>query len=298
MIAATPIGLAVKRAARHAPLVGLAAACLSILLAASLLAPFITPFDPYNLASIDLAASLTPPQFSTHYLLGADEQGRDVLSIILYGLRSSILVGFGAILVALSIGVPAGLVAGYRGGLWDQVLMRLADIQLSLPSLIAALFLTGIFSAMLGSNLGYGLRAAILISSIGLTMWPQFARTVRASTMEEKGKEYVQAARILRQRRSFILLNHILPNITGPITVLATLNLGQAIIAEATLSFLGVGFPPTVPTLGTLVRIGGELAFGGIWWVTTFSCIALSLLVLCITVIGEFLQRQTAPEGR
>jgi peptide/nickel transport system permease protein len=265
-------------------------------------APLIAPHDPFDLVSIDiLDASLPPvwaPDGDVRFLLGTDDQGRDVLSTIIYGSRISLIVGFASVIFALVMGVGLGLVSGYVGGRFDAIMMRIADVQLSFPAILIALLIDGVARSVLPRNLHTEVAFYVLIFAIGISGWVQYARTVRGSTMVEKNKEYVQAARVIGIGPAVILWRHILPNVTGPVLVIATIHLAIAIITEATLSFLGVGVPPTTPSLGTLIRIGNDYLFSGEWWITIFPGIALVLLVLAINLLGDWLRDALNPKLR
>jgi peptide/nickel transport system permease protein len=266
------------------------------------LAPWLAPHDPFDLASVNLMDSFKPPVFMAEgdrsFPLGTDHQGRDMLSGIMYGARISLGVGLSAVLFATVTGVGLGLAAGYAGGVTDAALMRIADIQLTFPAMLIALLVDGVVSAALPGNLHERLETYVLIFAIGISNWPQFARTVRGSTLVERGREYVMAARVIGLSSSRIVLTHILPNVIGPVLVIGTLNLGFAIMSEATLSFLGVGLPPTQPSLGTLIRIGNDYLFSGEWWMTIFPGLALVLMVLSINLLGDWLRDALNPRLR
>ncbi len=274
----------------------------AICLFGALLAPWIAPHNPFDLASLNLLDSFKPPAFLAEgdraYPLGTDDQGRDMLSGIMYGARISLEVGILSVALALVVGVGIGLLAGYLGGTVDAVLMRMADVQLTFPSILIALLVDGIARALLPRELHEALELYVLVFAIGIALWPQFARTVRGSTLVERGREYVMAARVIGLSSPRIMLSHILPNVLGPVLVIATINLGQAIIAEATLSFLGVGLPPTQPSLGTLIRIGNDFLFSGEWWITVFPGIGLALMVLAINLLGDWLRDALNPRLR
>lgn len=273
-----------------------------LLLGGALFSRWVAPYDPFDLASLNLMDSLQPPAFMPEgtpaHLLGTDDQGRDVLSGILYGMRISVLVGVSAVVFAVVVGVAFGLVAGYAGGAVDATLMRVADVQLSFPSILIALLVDGVVTAALPRGMHENLQIYVLIFAIGISYWPQFARTVRGSTLVERGKEYVLAAQVIGLGRMRIMLTHILPNVLGPVLVIATLTLGLAVISEATLSFLGVGLPPTQPSVGTLIRIGNDFLFSGEWWITIFPGAALVLLVLSINLLGDWLRDALNPRLR
>jgi peptide/nickel transport system permease protein len=276
-----------------------AGAVTVILLLAALLAPWIAPTDPFNPATNYLSASLDPPSFVTggdpRFLLGTDDQGRDMLSAILYGLRVSLAIGFCSVALGAAIGVGLGLISGYSGGWIDSVIMRIADVQLTFPAILIALLLDGVAHAMLKAQSRDQSAFAVLVVAIGLSFWVQYARTVRASTMVEKNRDYVLAARLIGISHARILLSHILPNVMGPVMVIATINLALAIITEATLSFLGVGLPPTEPSLGTLIRIGQNYLFSGEWWIVAFPSLTLAALVLAVNLLGDWLRDTLNP---
>ncbi len=263
-------------------------------------APLIAPYDPFNLASLNLLDAHTPPAWSpdgsSQFLLGTDDQGRDMLSTILYGSRISLLVGLASVMLSLSIGVTLGLISGYSGGRVDTFIMRIADIQLSFPAILVALLIDGVTRGLLPRDAQDALSVYVLIFSIGISGWVQFARTVRGATMVERNKEYVQAARLIGMRPFMVLRRHILPNVMGPVLVIATIHLAVAIITEATLSFLGVGIPPTTPSLGTLIRIGNSYLFSGEWWITIFPGIFLILLALSVNLLGDWLRDTLNPK--
>ncbi|HJS85884.1 MAG TPA: ABC transporter permease, partial [Acetobacteraceae bacterium] len=232
------------------------------------------------------------------YPLGTDSQGRDVLSAIMFGARISLVVGLSAVIFAVLLGVAIGLVAGYAGGFLGALLMRAADVQLTFPAILMALLVDGVIGAALQPGTRAQVQIYVLIFAIGISRWPQFARTVRGSTLVERNKDYVAAARVVGLSRARILVSHILPNVLGPVFVIGTLTLGLAILDEATLSFLGVGLPPTQPSLGTLVRIGEDFLFSGQWWVTIFPGLALVLIVLAINLLGDWLRDALNPRLR
>ena len=266
------------------------------------LAPWIAPHNPFDLASLNLIDAFKPPIWAENgdpaYPLGTDDQGRDVLSAIMYGARVSLLVGISAVLFSMTLGVAIGLTAGYLGGTADSVLMRIADIQLTFPSILIALLVDGIVRAALPREVHDQIALFVVIFAIGISAWPAFARTVRGSTLVERNKEYVLAARVIGLSRARIMVTHVLPNVLGPVLVIATLNLGNAIISEATLSFLGVGVPPTQPSLGTLIRIGNDFLFSGEWWITIFPGVALIAMVLSVNLLGDWLRDALNPKLR
>jgi peptide/nickel transport system permease protein len=265
-------------------------------------APWIAPHNPFDLASLNLSDAFKPPAWeeegAREYLLGTDDQGRDVLSAIMYGARVSLLVGLSATLFATVLGVTLGLLAGYVGGALDSLLMRICDIQLTFPSILVALLVDGVVRAALPREVHAEIALFVVIFAIGISEWPKFARTVRGSTLVERNKEYVQAARVIGVPRARIMVSHVLPNVVGPVLVVATLNLGLAILSEATLSFLGVGVPPTQPSLGTLIRIGNDFLFSGEWWITIFPGVALIMMVLSVNLLGDWLRDALNPKLR
>jgi peptide/nickel transport system permease protein len=287
---------------RRSPVTIVAAALAFVCVGGALLAPWIAPYNPFDAASLDLNAAFAPPAWmapgSTRYLLGTDDQGRDLLSTILYGARISIGVGVAAVLFALVLGVTLGLVSGYFGGRIDAFIMRVADIQLSFPAILIALLVDGVARVVLPAHSHDEIAIPVLILSIGVSGWVQYARTVRGSTLVEKSKEYVQAARVIGRHPLAIMLRHVLPNVMGPVLVIATIHVATAIITEATLSFLGVGVPPTRPSLGTLIRIGNEFLLSGEWWITLFPGIALVVLVLSVNLLGDWLRDALNPKLR
>jgi peptide/nickel transport system permease protein len=270
-----------------------------VLFLAALLAPWIALTDPFNPATNYLSDSLDPPSFvaggDPRFLLGTDDQGRDLMSAILYGLRVSLAIGLSSVALGAAIGVSLGLIAGYAGGWTDSVIMRIADVQLTFPAILIALLLDGVAHALLKPTNRDESAFAVLVLSIGLSFWVQYARTVRASTMVEKNRDYVLAARLIGLSHPRILFSHILPNVMGPVLVIATINLALAIITEATLSFLGVGLPPTQPSLGTLIRIGQNYLFSGEWWIVTFPSLTLAALVLAVNLLGDWLRDALNP---
>jgi len=266
---------------------------------AALLAPLLAPTDPFDPAKNFLIDSLNPPRFAAggdpRFLLGTDDQGRDLWSAILYGLRVSLLIGMLGVLLGGAIGITLGLIAGYAGGRIDSIIMRIADVQLTFPAILIALLVDGVVQALLKGQDREQAAFGILVISIGLSFWVQYARTVRGSTLVEKNRDYVQAARLIGLSPTRILVRHILPNVMGPVLVIATINLALAIITEATLSFLGVGLPPTQPSLGTLIRIGQNFLFSGEWWIVTFPSITLAALVLAVNLLGDWLRDALNP---
>lgn len=288
---------------RHSPVAIVATVVALTIILAALFAPWIAPYDPFDSASLNLMDGFTPPgvpnQFTGNtYLMGTDNQGRDIFSTILYGARISLFVGFAAVALGMVLGIGLGLLAGWRGGWVDSLLMRIADVQLSFPSILIALLIFGIARGFIPPSMREEVAIWVLIVSIGLSDWVQFARVVRGATMVEKSKEYVQAARVIGVHPARIVLKHILPNVMGPVLVIATIGLALAIIAEATLSFLGVGVPPTQPSLGTLIRIGQQYLFSGEWWIILFPSIALLLLALSVNLLGDWLRDALNPRLR
>ena len=287
---------------RHSPIAVVSAAILLLLVCAGVFAPWVAPFDPTDLASLSIMDSFKPPMplpdSDPANVLGTDSQGRDMLSAIMFGLRISLTVGFCAVAIATAIGILIGLTAGYLGGVLDSVLMRIADVQLTFPAILTALMINGIVDAALPNAMRDRLQLPVIVMAIGISLWPAIARTVRGSTLVERNKEYVQAARVIGRSPLAIMFSHVLPNVTGPVLVLATLHVGTAILTEATLSFLGVGVPPTQPSLGTLIRIGNDFLFSGEWWITVFPGIALVVLVLSINLLGDWLRDALNPKLR
>jgi peptide/nickel transport system permease protein len=279
----------------------LAAAMALLCVGGALFAPWLAPHDPSNLATLDLADSHLPPAWLADgratYPLGTDDQGRDILSALLYGARVSLMVGLSAVALSVLIGVTAGLLAGFAGGIVDAALMRLCDVMLSFPPILIALLIDGIGRAMFPQARDV-LAFAVLILALTLTDWVRYARTVRGSTLVERNKEYVQAARIVGVPRGRLLRRHVLPNVLGPVLVLATIQVGQAIVAEATLSYLGVGVPPANPSLGTLIRIGNDFLYAGEWWITLFPGAVLVLISMSINLLGDWLRDALDPRLR
>ena len=284
----------------RAPLAMLAAAVVLFLFIIAILAPLVAPTNPFDPASLNLMNGFTPPMTPNmftgqSFVMGTDDQGRDLLSAIIYGLRVSLFVGVMSVLLAMGIGVSLGLVAGYLGGWLDNLIMRIADIQLTFPSILIAMLIFGVLRGIIPPDLRDEMAIFVLIAAIGLSEWVPFARTVRATTLVEKEKEYVQAARLIGLRRGQIMWRHILPNVIGPVLVIATITLALAIIAEATLSFLGVGAPPTEPSLGTLIRIGQDYLFSGEWWILAFPAVTLLALALSVNLLGDWLKDTLNP---
>jgi peptide/nickel transport system permease protein len=287
---------------RTSPVALISAAIALVLVLGAVLAPWIAPHDPMDVASLSLLDSFKPPigmpDADWSNPLGTDNQGRDVLSAIMYGMRISLVVGLLSVLFAIVVGVGIGLLAGYAGGITDTILMRVADVQLTFPSILTALLVDGVITAALPRTMREALQIYVIIFAIGISLWPNFARTVRGSTLVERNKDYVMAARVIGVPSWRIMLSHVLPNVIGPVMVIGTLGLGLAVIAEATLSFLGVGLPSTQPSLGTLIRFGNDFLFSGQWWVTVFPGIALILMVLAINLLGDWLRDALNPRLR
>jgi peptide/nickel transport system permease protein len=273
-----------------------------VIIAAAVLAPLIAPHDPYDLRTLSILDSHNPPAWlsggDARYLLGTDDQGRDVFSTILYGSRQSITIGAMATLFAGLLGIALGLIAGYAGGSVDAVIMRAADIQSTFPAILIAMLIDGTSRALFGEQRNDQLVFWVMVLSIGLSFWVQYARTVRGSTLVEKNKDYVLAARLIGIRPGLILFRHVLPNVVGPMLVIATINLALAIITEATLSFLGLGLPSTQPSLGTLIQIGQKYLFAGEWWIAIFPGITLAALVLAVNLLGDWLRDALNPRLR
>ena len=286
----------------HTPSAIVAACVTVIAVSAALAAPWIAPYDPFDPSQISLWDGKLPPAWveggSSAYLLGTDNQGRDMLSTILYGGRLSIVVGFVAVFLGMLLGVTLGVISGYLGGKVDAIIMRFADVQLTIPGILLAILINGIGRAILPIDMRDDFAIYVVIIAIGLTDWPQFARVARGATMVEAQKEYVQSARVIGLPGWLIMIRHILPNTLRPILVIATIGLALAVIAEATLSFLGQGIPPTTPSLGTLIRVGNEYLFSGLWWITLFPGIALVVLVFAVNLLGGWMRDALNPKLR
>ena len=284
---------------RHHPVAIIATLLLTAMLIAAFGADWLAPHNPFDLATIELMDALKPPVWSVEgtrlYPLGTDSQGRDLLSALMYGTRVSLLIGLAAVVGAMALGIVLGLIAGYAGGRVDAVIMRVADVQLSFPAILIALLIDGVARAVVPGDMHEVIAFPVLVGAIALAGWPQYARTVRGSTLVEKNREYVQAARVIGISSPVIMFRHVLPNVLGPVLVLATVHLATAIITEATLSYLGVGVPPTSPSLGTLIRIGNDFLFSGEWWITIFPGAALVLLVLSVNLLGDWLRAALNP---
>ena len=273
---------------------------LALLAVISILAPVIAPYNTYDTASFDIMDAETPPVWmeggSKMFVLGTDIQGRDLLSTMIYGLRVSFLIGVGAVLFQAVVGILVGLLSGYLGGKLDAFLMRLADIQFSIPYLIVAIFTAAIFKLAFGVGRYAELAVPLLIIIIGMSEWPKYARTVRASVLGEKNKEYVEAARVIGLSRWQIMFRHVLPNTMTPVLVISTIQVAGAVMSEAALSFLGLGMPITKPSLGSLIRSGFEYIFSGSWWITFFPGILLVILILVILMLGDWLRDVLNPK--
>lgn len=285
---------------RTSPVAIISLAFALTLILAAVFAPLIAPHNPFDPATLNLMNGFTPPgepnAFTGEYFwLGTDDQGRDVFSTILYGLRISLFVGFAAVMLGLTLGVIAGLVSGYFGGWTDTLIMRTADVQLTFPSILVAMLIFGIAKGVTPVEYRDQMAIWVLILAIGLSDWVQFARVVRSATMVESRKDYVAAARLIGRSPLTIMLRHILPNVLSPVLVIATISLALAIIAEATLSFLGVGAPPTQPSLGTLIRIGQQFLFSGEWWILFFPACTLLTLALSVNLLGDWLRDALNP---
>ena len=287
---------------RRSPLTIAAALTTLACVVAAAFAGWLAPHNPFDLRTLDLLDAFTPPAWTERgnpaYLLGTDDQGRDVLSAIMYGSRVSLMVGFLAVLLAMTVGITLGLLSGYVGGKVDAFIMRVADVQLSFPAILIALLIDGVARAALPKESHDTLALYVLVLAIAASGWVQYARTVRGSTLVERNKEYVQAARVIGRHPVAIMFSHVLPNVMGPVLVLATLHIGTAIITEATLSFLGVGVPPTQPSLGTLIRIGNDFLFSGEWWITVFPGAWLVIMVLAMNLLGDWLRDALNPKLR
>ena len=287
---------------RQSPVTVAAALVALVIIAGAVLAPWIAPHDPFDPASLSLLDASNPPAWLAggdwSFPLGTDNQGRDILSAILYGSRLSLMVGFSAVLLALLLGVTLGLFAGWRGGLADTIIMRIADVKLSFPAILIALLIDGVARGVLPRDAQSEIAPYVLIAAIALSFWVQYARTVRASTLVERGKEYIQAARVIGVHPAKIVFGHLLPNVIGPVLVIATINLALAILTEATLSFLGVGLPPTQPSLGTLIRNGNDYLFSGDWWISIFPGVVLAALILSVNLLGDWLRDAFNPKLR
>ncbi len=287
---------------KRSPVTVVAAVVTAVFMISAVFAPWLAPHQPFDLATVELLDGFTPPVWmeggDSRFLLGTDDQGRDMLSTIMFGAQISLGVGFASVFLAMVIGISAGLLSGYLGGMTDALIMRVADIQLSFPAILIALLIDGVARSLLPRGMHDEVAIYVLVFAIGISGWVQYARTVRGSTLVEKNKEYVQAAHVMGIPPVLIMLRHVLPNAMGPVLVIATIHLAIAIITEATLSFLGVGVPPTSPSLGTLIRVGNDFLFSGEWWITIFPGAALAILVLAVNLLGDWLRDALNPKLR
>lgn len=279
-----------------------AAAIVLAMVLGAVFAPLLATMNPFNPAEVFLSDASTPPRWQAggdpRFIIGTDDQGRDMYSAILYGMRVSLTVGGLGVALAAAIGITLGLLAGYAGGRTDSIIMRVADVQLTFPAILIALLIDGVVRALMGGGHREDSAVFVLVIAIGLSFWVQYARTIRGSTLVEKNKDYVQAARLVGIPAPLIMLRHVLPNVIGPVLVILTINLGLAVITEATLSFLGVGLPPTQPSLGTLISIGQRYLFSGDWWIVAFPGAALAVLVLSVNLLGDWLRDALNPRLR
>ena len=288
---------------KSSPMTVAAAIGTVLIVAVAFLSPVLAPHTPFDPATLSLSDGLKPPVLLSAdgewaFPLGTDDQGRDILSSIMYGTRLSLVVGFASVAVAMTLGITLGLLSGYLGGAVDALIMRIADVQLTFPAILVALLIDGIVRGIISVKRHDEIAIYVIVGAIGLSFWVQYARTVRGSVMVEKNKEYVQAARVIGLSPMLIMVRHVLPNVTGPVLVIATINLGLAIITEATLSFLGVGLPSTEPSLGTLIRLGNEVLQSGDWWITVFPGLTLAALVLAVNLLGDWLRDALNPKLR
>ena len=287
---------------RRSPVTIVAAFLTLVCVGGAVFAPWIAPHNPFDSGTLVLTDGFTPPAWIAggrmQYLLGTDDQGRDMLSAIMYGSRVSLAVGLASVLFSMTLGVGLGLLAGYVGGKVDAFIMRVADIQLSFPAILIALLIDGVARVALPRDAHDQIAVYVLILAIGVSGWVQYARTVRGSTLVERNKEYVQAARVIGRSQASIMFRHVLPNVMGPVLVIATIHIATAIITEATLSFLGVGVPATQPSLGTLIRVGNDFLLSGEWWITVFPGLALIVLVLSVNLVGDWLRDALNPKLR
>ena len=288
---------------KSSPLTVTAAIATILIVVIAFLSPILAPHTPFDPATLSLSDGLKPPVLISAdgdwtFPLGTDDQGRDILSSIMYGTRLSLVVGIASVVVAMTIGITLGLLSGYFGGAVDAVIMRIADVQLTFPAILVALLIDGVVRTVISVQRHDEIALFVIVGAIGLSFWVQYARTVRGSVLVEKNKEYVQAARVIGLSPLVIMVRHVLPNVTGPVLVIATINLGLAIITEATLSFLGVGLPSTEPSLGTLIRLGNEVLQSGDWWITVFPGVTLAALVLAVNLLGDWLRDALNPKLR
>ncbi|MEO7129325.1 MAG: ABC transporter permease [Rhodoferax sp.] len=286
---------------RTSPVAIAAAVVAFVCIFCAAFAGWVAPHNPFDLSTLVLSDARLPPAWYAHgsakYLLGTDDQGRDILSALFYGARISLVVGVVSVMLSVLVGVFLGLLAGFRGGWIDSLLMRLCDVMLSFPAILIALLIAGVGRALF-PDAHESVAFGVLILSISLSGWVQYARTVRGSTLVERNKEYVQAARVTGVRPLRIMMRHVLPNVMGPVLVLATIQVATAIITEATLSFLGVGAPPTSPSLGTLIRVGNDYMFSGEWWIAVFPGLMLVVIALSVNLLGDWLRDALNPKLR
>jgi peptide/nickel transport system permease protein len=286
---------------KTSPMAIVAAAIAFVCIFCAVFANWVAPHNPFDLATLDLGDARLPPAWmdegKAKFLLGTDDQGRDILSALMYGARISLLVGLASVVLSLLVGVGLGLLAGFAGGKIDAFIMRVCDVMLSFPSILIALLIDGVGRAIF-PNAHDTLAFGVLIIAISLSGWVQYARTVRGSTLVERNKEYVQAARVIGVSPYRIMVRHVLPNVMGPVLVLATIQVAAAILTEATLSFLGVGVPPTSPSLGTLIRVGNDFLFSGEWWITIFPGLVLVMIALSVNLLGDWLRDALNPRLR
>lgn len=286
----------------RSPVTIISAVITTIIFIAAGFAPWLAPHNPFDPGSLDLMDGFTSPAWTsegtTRFLLGTDDQGRDILSTIMYGSRVSLIVGFSAVIFSVVVGVSLGLLAGYLGGWLETAVMRLADVQLAIPAILVALMIDGIARILLPVDMRDVMAIYVLILAIGISEWPRYARVTRGSALVERNMEYVSAARVIGVHPVVIMFRHVLPNVLGPVLVLATIGLALAIITEATLSFLGVGVPPTTPSLGTLIRVGNNYLFSGEWWITLFPALFLVILVIAVNLLGDWLRDALNPKLR
>jgi peptide/nickel transport system permease protein len=287
---------------RSSPATMIAAASLLAMVFVAVFTPLIAPHNPFDISTVNLLDSEIPPLWlpkgDDRFLLGTDTQGRDMLSSLMFGLRISLIVGVASVILSLLIGVSLGLASGYFGGFVDAVIMRAADVKLTFPPILVALLVDGVARGILGEHGHEQFAVPVVIISIGISGWVQYARTVRGAVLVERQKDYVSAAKLVKVGSARVLISHILPNVSGPVLVIATINLGLAVLTEATLSFLGVGVPSLYPSLGTLIRIGNEFLFSGLWWITLFPAFLLVVLVLSVNVLGDWLRDVLNPKLR
>jgi peptide/nickel transport system permease protein len=287
---------------RQSPVTVAAAVITIAYILATIFAPLIAPHDSYDLTSLSLMDAFLPPAWveggSSNFLLGTDDQGRGILSTIIWGSRLSLGVGFAAVIFSGILGTVLGLVSGSAGGRVDAFIMRVAEVQLTFPAILIALLVDGVSRGVMNVYEAEAMAIYVVIFSIGVSFWPQYARTVRASTVVEMEKAYVEAAQVAGRHPAVIMARHVLPNVMGPVVVITTINLALEIILEATLSFLGVGIPPTEPSLGTMIRIGNDYLFSGEWWITVFPGVALAVLVLAVNLLGDWMRDAFNPKLR